>query len=95
MINFKNGDEVMYRRGRPGIEDVDWEDWKKGKLNVTYRIKDLPKQYRYQCNFWRKGDPLTIGINGMLDWAEYTIEDFDDVVFLVEDYYLEIKDLKC
>jgi len=95
---IKNGVKVLWRRGR--ICDLQrkiiWEneDFQEGILNVTYNDKDFPKAYRNQTPYWKKGDPATIAIEGMIDWAEYTAVNLEENGHLVaEDYVLEIKPL--
>jgi hypothetical protein len=94
---LKTGTTVAYRRGRAGREDVDWGPWKTGVLEVQPRAADVPRSRRRSVSFWKKGEPSTVGITGMIDWAEYTADDICDnddtpsrVTLLAEDYYLEL-----
>jgi len=91
---IKDGAAVLWRRGRIChiIHGTRWEaDWQPGVLQVAYREADLPKAYRRQTPYWRKGDPSTIAIKGMLDWAEYDASQWEEYSLVAEDYVLEIK----
>ena len=91
---LKNGQKVLWRRGCAGTTGPIWENqFQPGILQVVFRDRDMPKAYRGQSDFWRKGDPCSISIKDMIDWAEYQYDDLSEkngvYELLCEDYYLE------
>lgn len=67
----------------PNKTEPEWEDWKDYTLFIQNRTN---------------GEIATLALQERLEWAEYSCESFcepskhhPDGVFLVEEYYLEIK----
>lgn len=69
---------VKVRTGFPGVEDVNWESWEDG---ILYVQND------------RQGKPFLIGLRHK-NWCEYSVPyDFDNGIFLCENYYMQIEGL--
>ena len=71
--------------GRAGDTDVIWSSWTVGQLVVQeytgLKGKDAKKN----------GTPAIIAIEG-LDWAEYGPRDYTADVWLVEGYYMQVRE---
>jgi hypothetical protein len=93
LSDLNSNNEVRYRTGMAGQNDVDWNQWKQGRLFIERRETDLPGNLRKRCRYWKKGDIVSLTPEGM-GWATYTQGDYcDNGVFSAEEYYLEIEGL--
>ena len=92
--DLQNGMAVKCRIGRLGREAPKWEEWTTVDLYVQRRQSDLPKCYRSQCpHYWHKDDICLVALQ-LPGTAEYRPEDFQNGIFVCEDYCFEIDGLQ-
>lgn len=84
LSHLEHDQEVEVRTGRyvQGKDEPDWSDWRKERLHIQRRPN---------------GEIACLSLQGS-DWAEYDCHCYEEPhsmhpygVFLVEDYYMEIK----
>lgn len=91
LADLKDGQTLTVRYGRAGEHAPNWGPWHDSKIFLRRRETPLPKRLHNRSNAPNVGDILTLTLDS---WAEYGQGDYcGDGVFVVEDYYLEIKDL--
>lgn len=77
--DLTHGEVVVLRKGRGGRTGVSWGPWHSARLHVQRR---------------KNGTLGVLAIQGE-NWAEYGEETYEGgMLFLVEDYYLEIQGLE-
>jgi hypothetical protein len=91
--NLQNDDNVRFRIGRAGLDDIVWQNWQEGPMYVQRREKSLPKKIhdsRRQSH--NVGAIITITPK-MANTAEFSADDLNEegeIVFCCEDYYMQI-----
>jgi hypothetical protein len=93
ITDLKVGDVVTVRTGRAGRTSPDWSAWREAIIVYLVR-RDLPlsKSLQKRSTSPNIGDIISLDVEG---WsAEYSQADYcGNGLFLVEDWYLEIKEL--
>ena len=85
-ISIQDGLSVEYRTGKAGATDVTWSPWAVGQL-VVQKYIGLFKGRDAKKN----GLPAIIAIKG-ISWAEYGPGDYTSDVWLVEGYYMQVRE---
>lgn len=94
LSDLKQGQTVTARHGRAGESSPNWGPWHETQIDyLVRRDQPLPQGLRRRSNAPDLGDIITLAVAG---WpAEYGQGDYcGQGLFLVEDWYLEIKELE-
>lgn len=92
--DLNDKEQVKFRIGRAGSNDVTWETWREGGLYIVRRGAALKKKSQFQAKSWAAGSILILTTVDV-DTAEYSEDDYQgDGIFNCEDYYLEIANLE-
>lgn len=78
VADLVDGTPCRWRHGVADGTGTTWSAWESGVLVVSRRAYDVPRSHRDQTQFWRSGDPESVGIAGKPEVGEFAPDDLSD-----------------